>query len=266
MARRIIQAVLEPSDEPFDPAKRYLTFKFYDADRNAAGPGGPPGPQGEKGDPGEDGAPGADGVDGAPGTDGADGAPGASAYEVWLAAGNSGTVNDYLASLKGPKGDTGETGPKGDTGAAGPKGDTGAAGAPSVPGAWNAVGAGQPTVFAAGISQYNAAQDPLNNTPVRYRKTLDRLEFTGLIITTAAITGTTLLFTIPPNIDMRPATARRVGGMYIETAAGVRGVCRVDVNQTGAVNLLPITPSASAQTPIPAGALISLDGLAVPLS
>ena len=38
------------------------------------------------------------------------------------------TCGPVLASIKGPKGDTGAQGPKGDTGAQGPKGDTGATG------------------------------------------------------------------------------------------------------------------------------------------
>ncbi|MEV5129293.1 glycerophosphodiester phosphodiesterase [Streptomyces sp. NPDC053705] len=38
------------------------------------------------------------------GTDGTDGVDGASAYEVWLEAGNTGTADDYLASLVGPSG------------------------------------------------------------------------------------------------------------------------------------------------------------------
>lgn len=98
---------------------------------------------------------GAKGQDGADGKDGAAGENGKSAYEIWLDAGNSGTEEDYLASLKGeqgiqglqgiqgekgeqgipgPKGDTGATGAKGDkgdTGAKGDKGDTGTSGATS---------------------------------------------------------------------------------------------------------------------------------------
>ena len=38
---------------------------------------------------------------------------GLSAYEVWLADGNEGTLEDYLASLKGDPGDKGDTGPAG---------------------------------------------------------------------------------------------------------------------------------------------------------
>ena len=71
------------------------------------------------------------------------GGSGKSLYDLWLEAGNEGTVEEFLESLggvpgpegpqgpKGDKGDTGEQGPKGDkgdTGPAGPKGDTGAQG------------------------------------------------------------------------------------------------------------------------------------------
>lgn len=41
------------------------------------------------------------------------GPAGASAYQIWLDAGNTGTVADYLASLKGAKGDQGDVGPDG---------------------------------------------------------------------------------------------------------------------------------------------------------
>ena len=45
---------------------------------------------------------------------GGDGQPGASAYEVALANGFSGTEAEWLASLKGAKGDTGAQGPQGE--------------------------------------------------------------------------------------------------------------------------------------------------------
>lgn len=45
---------------------------------------------------------------------GADGADGASAYETWLAAGNAGTEAEFLASLKGERGaDSTVPGPRG---------------------------------------------------------------------------------------------------------------------------------------------------------
>lgn len=83
---------------------------------------------------------GAKGQDGVNGKDGSNGSDGKSAYQIWLDAGNSGTEEDYLASLKGEqgiqglqglqgeKGEQGIPGPKGDTGA---KGDTGTSGATS---------------------------------------------------------------------------------------------------------------------------------------
>lgn len=72
-----------------------------------------------------------------------DGKDGKSAYEIWLEAGNTGTVDDYLESLKGEKGDKGDQGiqgiqgeqgiqgdkgDKGDTGATGPQGPQGETG------------------------------------------------------------------------------------------------------------------------------------------
>ena len=65
------------------------------------------------------------------------GPDGKSAYDIWLEAGNTGTEEDYLASLKGvdgaqgPKGDTGEQGPQG---IQGPKGETGAQGPQGIQG------------------------------------------------------------------------------------------------------------------------------------
>jgi hypothetical protein len=47
------------------------------------------------------------------------GPEGKSAYEVWLSQGNTGTINDFLASIKGSTGDTGPRGEKGDKGDAG---------------------------------------------------------------------------------------------------------------------------------------------------
>lgn len=53
---------------------------------------------------------------------GQDGAEGKSAYQVWLDAGNTGTEAEYLASLKGEKGDTGPRGESGIQGATGKDG------------------------------------------------------------------------------------------------------------------------------------------------
>lgn len=80
-------------------------------EKGEKGDPGEPGADGVDGAPGKDGAPGADGKDGAPGADGCDGQDGAdgkSAYEIWLDAGNTGTEEEFLSSLKGEKGDTGE--------------------------------------------------------------------------------------------------------------------------------------------------------------
>ena len=62
------------------------------------------------------------GVQGPAGPQGADGA---SAYDIWLAAGNSGTEEEFLASLVGPQGDPGEPGDPGQPGEPGEPGETG---------------------------------------------------------------------------------------------------------------------------------------------
>lgn len=48
------------------------------------------------------------GLNGTNGTNGTNGSNGASAYDLWLGEGNKGTVNDFLASLQGPIGLTGD--------------------------------------------------------------------------------------------------------------------------------------------------------------
>lgn len=120
-----------------------------------AGPTGPEGPQGQQGTPGPTGAQGVSGPQGVPGPrgntgatgatgqqgpQGADGANGDSAYEVWLNAGNTGTQQDFIDSLRGERGEVGPQGPQGNVGpqgvagpqgvqgATGPQGETGEAG------------------------------------------------------------------------------------------------------------------------------------------
>lgn len=68
---------------------------------------GPQGPQGEVGPAGPQGETGAQGPQGEPGVPGQDGP---SAYEVAVAAGFNGTVEEWLLSLVGPQGPQGEPG------------------------------------------------------------------------------------------------------------------------------------------------------------
>jgi len=85
-------------------------------DTGAAGPQGEPGdtgatgPQGEPGDTGATGPQGEPGEQGATGPQGATGECGLSAYDIWLALGNTGTEQDFLKSLVGPQGAQGEPG------------------------------------------------------------------------------------------------------------------------------------------------------------
>lgn len=124
-----------------DPAASPLQWGLL-ALKGADGADGAPGTDGADG---ADGAPGADGVDG---VNGAAGAPGASAYDIWLADGNVGTVDDYLASLKGDQGIQGIQGIQGNQGIQGiqgiqgPQGTPGplAAAAKGFSGPWNRAG------------------------------------------------------------------------------------------------------------------------------
>ena len=77
---------------------------------------------GSKGDTGATGATGPQGLTGATGAQGPVGPQGLSAFEVAKANGYVGSEKNWLASLVGPKGDTGATGPTGPTGATGPAG------------------------------------------------------------------------------------------------------------------------------------------------
>lgn len=101
MSDRVIQVKVSPPS-PYDQDKRSWNLALFKPDGTPYSPdGGEVGPQG------------------------------LSAYDVWRGAGNSGTVDDYLASLAGAqglKGDQGDPGPqglKGDTGSTGPVGPIG---------------------------------------------------------------------------------------------------------------------------------------------
>ena len=90
----------------------------------ATGAQGEPGIAGLQGPVGAQGAQGAQGNTGATGSNGlngSNGSNGASAYDLWITAGNSGTVEEFLASLVG---NDGAQGPQGETGATGPAAGT----------------------------------------------------------------------------------------------------------------------------------------------
>ena len=95
-----------------------LTFTYLDGSTYTTSPltglTGPQGPQGEQGPQGVAGANGQDGL---------------SAYEIWLAEGNTGSQADFLAGITGPQGPIGLTGAQGPQGVQGQFGLTGATGA-----------------------------------------------------------------------------------------------------------------------------------------
>lgn len=101
-------------------AQWLASLKGADGAPGRDGTDGRDGVDGQPGRDGTDGAPGRDGTDGQPGRDGTDGVPGQpgaastvpgpqgkSAYQVALDAGFVGSESQWLASLKGQKGDTG---------------------------------------------------------------------------------------------------------------------------------------------------------------
>ena len=103
-------------------------------ERGSTGPAGKDGAQGPKGDTGatgiqgpkgEKGDTGLTGPRGEQGPQGIQGIPGKSAFELWSEAGNKGTMQDFLNSMKAIKGDKGEKGDQGERGPAGPQGPQG---------------------------------------------------------------------------------------------------------------------------------------------
>ncbi|MDE6501854.1 MAG: collagen-like protein [Ruminococcus sp.] len=87
-----------------------VRMSVFGYDKGDTGKQGVKGDKGDKGDTGERGIQGEKGNTGAKGSKGDTGADGKSAYDVWLAQGNSGTETDFLNSLKGEKGDKGDNG------------------------------------------------------------------------------------------------------------------------------------------------------------
>ena len=111
--------------------------EWLDSLKGEPGKNGKDGQPGQPGKDGQPGQPGKDGQPGQPGKNGEDGKPGAdgkSAYQVWLDAGNTGTVADFLKSLKGEKGDPGIQGEPGTPGKQGEPGQPGQEGQPGEPG------------------------------------------------------------------------------------------------------------------------------------
>lgn len=141
---------------------------FLDSLKGTKGDKGDKGDTGEQGPQGIQGLQGVQGAKGDKGDDGENGENGKSAYDLWLEQGNIGSLEDFLASLKGEtgaKGDTGEKGDKGDKGDTGEKGDQGVQGLQGVQGIQGIQGAkgdkGDPFTIAKTYSSVAEMQDDL---------------------------------------------------------------------------------------------------------
>lgn len=164
------------------------------------------------------------------------GGAGRSAYEIALDNGFVGTEAQWLASLKGEKGDTGPAstvpGPKGDTGAAstvpGPKGDTGDTGpASTVPGPKGDKGDKGDTgpAGSGGLTWAKLAADVANSTTTlatsglsftAVANTTYLVEVMGAFTAAATTTGIALALDIPSGsvigLSLHPSTATALVG------------------------------------------------------
>jgi len=148
--------------------------------------------KGEQGLPGKDGEQGPQGEAGQNGKDGATGSDGKSAYQIWLEAGNSGTEEEYIASLVGPQGPKGDTGEQGETGAQGPKGDTGDVG-PEGPQGEQGIGVSEV------IEEYYLSTSNTSQVDGEWKATQESWETGKYIWTRSKITWTdnTVTYTTP---------------------------------------------------------------------
>lgn len=103
-------AALQQKDTQTEAKLTELSERIDDIGEGAVGPQGPQGPQGEKG------------------------ADGKSAYDLWIEAGNEGSSEDFLASLKGEQGPQGDQGPQGIQGEQGIQGPVGPEGPQGIQG------------------------------------------------------------------------------------------------------------------------------------
>ena len=156
MADKTYKMTVTLSDGSTVDAGRFIAPQGPQGQKGDTGAQGPQGPQGQKGDTGAQGPQGPKGLEGEQGksvfystapSGTSIGAPSLMTDTIAPLVGDimlfsNGdiravtavdfdliTCGNVLASIKGPKGDTGAQGPKGDTGAQGPKGDKGDTGA-----------------------------------------------------------------------------------------------------------------------------------------
>lgn len=92
-----------PATSRYNQSAIYLGEAGPRGDPGATGATGASGPAGSTGPPGASGPSGATGPEGASGATGATGATGVegvSAYQLWLDAGNTGSINDFLSQFQ----------------------------------------------------------------------------------------------------------------------------------------------------------------------
>lgn len=128
---------------------------------------------GAAGAQGASGSNGANGSNGTSGSNGANGSNGLSAFEIWRDNGHStGTVTDFLNSLKGADGSNGTNGTDGAAGtngtngvdgAVGPSGPAGVAGSPGAPGADGVCTIGVGGYYASFWDQQTQTADAVTN-------------------------------------------------------------------------------------------------------
>ncbi len=178
------------------------------------------------------------------------GPSGRSAYDLWLDAGNSGTIDDFLTSLRGERGPAGADGADGHAGAPGqpgPKGDPGAKGntGPAGPAGADATNA----QVAAAVSTYLAANPPAT-AKLRYAsKSLPALSVGSSDVALtwdAPMPNST--YTVVPSFTGGPATIGKVSAQ-VKTGTLTTAGCTVTVSTLIALSLGGATLTAIAFSP-----------------
>ena len=171
-----------------------LTEDQKESLRGPQGIQGEQGPKGDKGDTGAQGPQGIQGEQGPKGDKGDKGVAGKSAYQIAVDNGYVGTESTWVASLKGVKGD------KGDTGAQGPKGDKGDTGEQGPQGIQGDAGNdGKSAYESAKAAGYTGTEEEFNTALAKVEEGGSKYKPDGTTIT-ADVDGTMHATTDPEQI------------------------------------------------------------------